>query len=283
MKHIITFKLIDSTEIHCIIVDNKGSDSFIVTKAATLCRHLVDKNILVGEKFNIDRHTSTTIKQWDTQSNQINRTGRMNPYTVNVMNNLGKLVTFQIEAAGVKSAYNKALKQVKGAVFNPDDEYIHMVIYDNSQIPKKLSATKLAEKIVSQRDLKQARVITLKAGDTLGRMKMHGIKGVESLEDIENLTSMMYSYFSGDYKKLSRDKVIEYLGALIYFVRSDNVEPDFIKATGNKDMISVMTAILKKAKPDWTEYKKWVQRPEQVKKRTEQANIFDAYSVDDFK
>ena len=56
MKHIITFKLIDSTEIHCIIVDNKGSDSFIVTKAATLCRHLVDKKILVGEKFNIDRH-----------------------------------------------------------------------------------------------------------------------------------------------------------------------------------------------------------------------------------
>ena len=170
MKHIITFKLIDSTEIHCIIVDNKGSDSFIVTKAATLCRHLV------GEKFNIDRHTSTTIKHWDTQSNQINRTGRMNPYTVNVMNNLGKLVTFQIEAAGVKSAYNKALKQVKGAVFNSDDEYIHMVIYDNSQIPKKLSATKLAEKIVNQRDLKQARVITLKAGDTLGRMKMHRIK-----------------------------------------------------------------------------------------------------------
>ena len=48
-------------------------------------------------------------------------------------------------------------------------------------------------------------------------------------------------------------------------------------------MISVMTAILKKAKLDWTEYKKWVQRPEQVKKRAEQVNIFDAYSVDDFK
>ena len=283
MKYIITFKLMDSTELHCIIVDNKGSDSFIVTKAATLCRHLVDKKILVGEKFNIDRHTSTTVKQWDTQSNQISRTGRMNPYTVSIMNNLGKLVTFQIEAAGVKSAYNKALKQVKGTAFNSDDVYIHMVIYDNSQIPKKLSATKLAEKIVNQRDLKQARVITLKAGETLGRMKLHGIKGVESPEDIENLTSMMYSYFSGGYKKLSRDKVIEYLGALIYFVRSDSVEPDFIKAQGNKDMIFVMTAMLKKAKPDWTEYKKWVQRPEQVKKRTEQANIFDAYSVDDFK
>lgn len=283
MKYIITFKLMDSTELHCIIVDNKGSDSFIVTKAVTLCRHLVDKKILVGEKFNIDRHTLTTVKQWDTQSNQISRTGRMNPYTVSIMNNLGKLVTFQIEAAGVKSAYNKALKQVKGTVFNSDDVYIHMLIYDNSQIPKKMSATKLAEKIVNQRDLKQARVITLKAGDTLGRMKVHGIKGVESLEDVENLTSMMYSYFSGDYKKLSRDKVTEYLGALIYFVRSDNVEPDFIKATGNKDMISVMTAILKKAKPDWTEYKKWVQRPEQVKKRAEQVNIFDAYSVDDFK
>lgn len=57
MKHIISFKLMDSTEIHYIIVDNKGSDSFIVTKTATLCRHLLIRRY-VGEKYIIDRHTS---------------------------------------------------------------------------------------------------------------------------------------------------------------------------------------------------------------------------------
>ena len=275
MKYIVTFKLMDSTELHCILVDLECCDSYIVNRAATLCKNLAERGLLVGEKFNIDKRTETTIKLWDSDSKRTNNSGKMKYFTVNAFDNLGKRVTLGIEATGVKSAYNKALQKVKGTVFYSNDPYIHMIIYDNSQIPKRNSAKRMAEAILRNGNLGQARVVTSKARDTLDKMKEYGVEGVEALENIQILTKMIDNRFVGDYKQLSKSKAIEYLGALIFFSRPDIVEPDFCDMQGQQDTISIMAMELKRAKSDLEQYIHFINSPQWAEKIRNSGNIYD--------
>jgi uncharacterized membrane protein YkvA (DUF1232 family) len=102
--------------------------------------------------------------------------------------------------------------------------------------------------------------------DLLGQVKdkVSGLPGAaaSSPAKVPLMGTMVKSYVTGEYTKISPKVVACVLGALIYLVKGKDLIPDGLPLVGLVDDPAVVTAVIKLNEPEIEAYKNWKQLKE---------------------
>ena len=241
MKYIYEFYLKDKTKLVCI------TDGINRADGASTCINSSHKLFFFfffqRRKFRLDKNTPYNVETWKASDGNYGKVGGKN-FSM-LMFNVRNVVNWNINAAGVKSAYRQVVSSL-GAV-------PVTFIYDLGQVPQKKSSKNKAQQVI--KDQKETYAL-------LSRAVTHAkeVPGLGPyLADIPLLCSMIYDYAKGQYREVPIGTIIGCTAALIYFVSPIDMIPDFIPVVGQLDDVGVLVYALKAVHQDLQEYDRWKQ------------------------
>lgn len=242
MRMILSFKMKNGQTLH--LVANAATKEFAKVWAINNWGALLKE-----QAFEIDKETEITgFEAWAQDKKASNSSG-YKKYVVSFYLN-GNQVGIQVQAQGVKSAYNNVKLSYKL------QENINMFIYELGQrvVRQKKSAKAESTKLVESKDKEKIRKILLEAAEKVNSFPALG----PIAEEVILLIQMIWDVLSGKYKEVPMGTIIGVVACIIYFVSPIDVIPDVVPVAGQLDDVAVVTWAVKSCHDDIVKYKRWL-------------------------
>ena len=255
MRYIVEFTLCDATKLVCI-TDGINKEQVIDGSVQTL-RNLIQSGVVKGRKFIINRKDGQIVESWSSKIYSTSAIGGHNSFNIIAVSpRLPQPITTRVNAPGLKTAYNMIAKDIQASYPVMMVPYIYL--YDNSQMPKKKSSLKEAEKTLHSKD-ETRKVLDnacRKAKSMSGNQRSNDPNLVECVTLMCNL---VYDYARGYYREVPVKMIVGITAALLYFISPADLIPDVAGAIGVSDDVGVLMYALKCCKGELIDYRKWKQ------------------------
>ena len=152
----------------------------------------------------------------------------------------------QIEASGIKSAYNN-IKVKYGIQENP-----FMMIYEMNQSHRRKSAINVSKELIKDKDKTNRMLVK-----AVEKVKTFPVLG-EYAQDIIYMISMIRYYINGAYTEVPVGTIVGALSCIIYFVSPLDLIPDVVPGLGQLDDVAVIIWAVKQIHNDIQAYVKWL-------------------------
>lgn len=208
--------------------------------------------------LHLDATKQYPLDKWDNKDGLEQKGDCSGTATILLCN--GQVVPFTYsDEKGIKSVYNKAIKQYKQI------KVLFITKRATGQRKAKRSASAKAEVVLKDKEMTTAALHKFKERVVEKKQEIN-LVGKQNpnlmayIQEIPTLYYMLQDYIKGNYKEIPFKSILGITAAVLYFICPLDLLPDFIPVLGQLDDIGVLIKAVQLIYSDVMVYKAWKER-----------------------